>query len=156
MERIKSENWHLYRKKAGIILFYPLLFSLLKPLLFSLLHMKGQLMVTPQGSKAKEDKTKTKRKKRKLRMAMRAKSSWLIEDSSWSVSHRGWAELACSDFTPMDANINGGLLSDLMLRTSLGSRGLGGWGEERRGEETDDRLWRMAASSLSITSVEKR
>lgn len=94
--------------------------------------MKGQLMVTPQGSEAKEDKTKTKRKKRKLCMATQAKTGSLIEDSSWSISHREWAELACSDFTPMDANINGGLLSDLMLRTSLGSGGVGGWEEERR------------------------
>ena len=31
-------------------------------LFFCLLHMKGQLMVTPQGSRAKEDKKKTKRR----------------------------------------------------------------------------------------------
>lgn len=64
-------------------------------------------------------------------MAARAKTGSLIEDSSWSVSHRGWAELACSDFTPMNANFNGGLLSDPMLRTSLGSEGVGGWEKER-------------------------
>lgn len=31
----------------------------------------------------------------------------------------------------MNANFNGGLLSDPMLRTSLGSEGVGGWEEER-------------------------
>lgn len=31
----------------------------------------------------------------------------------------------------MHANINGGLLSDPMLRASLGSGGVGGWKEER-------------------------
>lgn len=31
----------------------------------------------------------------------------------------------------MNANINGGVLSDPTLRTSLGSEGVGGWEEER-------------------------
>lgn len=88
-------------------------------------------MVTPLGSRAKEDKAKTKRRKRGLCKARQAKIGSLIEDSSWSVSHRGWAELACSDFMLMHANINGGLLSDPMLRSSLGSGGVGGWKEER-------------------------
>lgn len=119
-------------KRAGIPLVHPLILSLFKPLLFSsLVHMKGQLMVTPQGSKAKEDKTKNKEKKRRRNTAMQAKTGLLIEDSSWSVSHLGWAGLACSDFTPVNANINGGLLSDPMLRTSLGTKGVGGWEEER-------------------------
>lgn len=136
MERLKDKVWKLTSVwKNGwyyTLLSSPFLSFKTTAIFFPLVHMKGQLMVTPQGSEAKEDKTKTKRKKRKLCMAMQAKTGSLIEDSSWSVSHRGWAGLACSDFTPMNANINGGLLSDLMLRTSLGSEGVGGWEEERR------------------------
>lgn len=68
MERLKDKVKNLTSvwKKAGITLFYPL------PFIFKTaavppprVHMKGQLMVTPQGREAKEDKTKTKRKKEK-------------------------------------------------------------------------------------------
>jgi len=55
-------------------------------------------MVKPQGSRAKEDKKKTKSGRRGWCEGGWAKIGPLIEDSSWSLSHCGWAELACSDF----------------------------------------------------------
>lgn len=109
-------------------------------------------MVTPQGSRAKEDKKKTKRR---LCEGRQAKIGVLIEDSSWSVFHWGWAGLACSDFTFIHANINGGLLSDPMPRVSLGNRRVGGWREERRERLGMDVGWVIYVFTTFICSLVK-
>lgn len=114
-------------------------FSPLKPtLVFSLflpLTYEGSVNGNTSGEQSKGGQEENKEKKGRTVRGRQAKIGSLIEDSSWSVSHRGWAELACSDFTFIHANINGGLLSDPVLRVSGERRGGRMEGDEER--ETD-------------------